>query len=206
VSHFHWDHLLGLPFFHPIHLPDTTLHLYSAFPRANLERHIRALFDGTYSPLRDIDNLKASINFHEIPAAGLEIAGARVRLCPVHHTEPCFAVRIEHGASSLAYVTDHEAGPSDTNRCVVDFAQGVDLLLHDAQFTREEYAIRAGWGHSSIEAALENGRQAGVKQLLLTHHDPAHTDTFLRDYLATHLSATEVPRVNLAAEGGEIDV
>ena len=200
VSHFHWDHLLGFPFLHPIHFPDAVVHLYSAFPSEVLERRVRTLFDGTYSPLRDLANLKARLQFHQIGANGLEIHGAQVDCRPVHHSELCFATRIRSFGQTLCYVTDHEACPGSANDGVVEFVQGADALLHDAQYTEEEYRSRTGWGHSSIEAASANARRAGVKQPLLTHHDPLHSDDFLRKYVSL-LEGLDEAQTSLAAEG-----
>ena len=205
VSHFHWDHVLGFPFFHPIHAPGTRVHLYSAFAPEVLEAHFRNLFDGTYSPLRDLDNLTAEIHFHQVPEEGTEILGATVRCTQVDHTEQAYAARIEYGGRSLAYVTDHEARDNDRNEAVLALVQGADLMLHDAQFTDSEYPQHEGWGHSSIEAALRNAQAASVGRLCLTHHDPGHSDAFLRDYLA----GLELPagvNAEFAAEGPTTEV
>lgn len=184
ISHFHWDHLLGFPFFHPIHVPHTQVHLYSAFPTERLEKHVRALFDGTYSPLRTIENLRARLHFHQLADGGLEVLGARVTHCELDHSEQCYGIRVDYEGSSLCYASDHEARDGSTNERVLRFAHGADMLLHDAQFTADEYASRVGWGHSSIEAALRNARLAAVRRAVLIHHDPTHDDDFLRSYVA----------------------
>lgn len=183
ISHFHWDHVIGFPFFHPIHRPDTVVHIYSAFPVAMLENHIRALFDGTYSPLRDLNNVPARVTFNEIPSEGMDIAGARVTAQAVDHIEPNFAIRIDADGQTLVYASDHEARPGPRDEQLVEFSRGADWLVHDAQYTAEEYTAHVGWGHSSIEAAIANGNRASVKNLLLTHHHPRHSDDFLRTYL-----------------------
>jgi ribonuclease BN (tRNA processing enzyme) len=183
ISHFHWDHVLGFPFFHPIHVPHTQVHLYSAFPAWLLEQHVRALFDGTYSPLRSLENLPARIHFHQIEAAGIEVLGSRLTRCQLDHSEESYGFRIEYQQSTVCYVSDHEARSSPINDRVITFARGADLLLHDAQFTAAEYASRGGWGHSSIEAALRNAGAAEVHRAVLIHHDPAHEDDFLRSYV-----------------------
>jgi phosphoribosyl 1,2-cyclic phosphodiesterase len=200
VSHFHWDHLLGFPFFHPIHIPHTTVHLYSAFPQEVLERRIRTLFDGTYSPLRDLANLKARLHFHQIGSDGVEIWGAKVECQPAHHSELCFATRVRYLGRTLCYVSDHEACSGSANDGIVEFMQAADAVLHDAQYTADEYRARVGWGHSSIEAALDNAQRAKVGHLFLTHHDPLHSDAFLHDYVAK-LELPNGLRVSLAAEG-----
>jgi len=183
ISHLHWDHILGFPFFHPIHVPGVRVHLHSPFPAELLARHMEELFDGTYSRLRAIRNLAAAVSFHHIPAEGATIAGARVRHALTDHTTDTFAFRIEHAGKVLGYVTDHEAREGVVNDRIVDLVRGADLLLHDAQYTAREYPDQVGWGHSSIEAAIDNGRRAGVGRVLLCHHDPRHNDSFLQSYM-----------------------
>lgn len=210
VTHFHWDHVLGFPFFHPLHVPSSRVHLYSAFPAEQLEDVFRSLFDGTYSPLRDLDNLAAEVTFHQIPEAGISLEGARITHHPVDHSEDNYAYRIEHEGKALAFATDHEARDRPRNVEVCDFVKGADLLVHDAQWTAEEYPKHVGWGHSTIEAAIDNGVAAGVRQLLLTHHAPHHSDDFLRVYLSRVLRKLDLaalaPRVELAREGVHYDV
>jgi ribonuclease BN (tRNA processing enzyme) len=194
ISHFHWDHIIGFPFFHPIHSSDTVIHIYSAFPCDMLENHVRALFDGTYSPLRDLDNVPARVTFNQIPLPApapteeadspeIDIGGFRVSALPADHIEPNFALRLRADDQTLVYATDHEARSGPLNEGLIRFSKQADWLLHDAQYTAEEYSRHVGWGHSSIEAAIANGRLADVKHLLLCHHHPRHGDDFLRAYL-----------------------
>ena len=94
LSHFHWDHVLGFPFFHPLHVPGTTIHVYSAFPTEQLREHVRALFDGTYSPLRNLDNTAANVKFHRIPDEGILIETAFVSCQATDHSEESYAIRV----------------------------------------------------------------------------------------------------------------
>jgi ribonuclease BN (tRNA processing enzyme) len=202
ISHLHWDHILGFPFFHPIHVPGVRVHLYSPFPADLLAQHMEELFDGTYSPLRAIKNLNAQVSFHCIPPDGMEIAGASVRCTAVDHSTQSFAFRIAHAGKALGYVTDHEAREGARNDAVLELVHGVDLLLHDAQCTTADYAQQTGWGHSSIEAAIDNARRAQAKRLLLCHHDPRHDDRFLQDYVErARRAAPGAPPFELACEG-----
>lgn len=210
VTHFHWDHILGFPFFHPIHFPGTRVHIYSGFDVDKLEANIRVLFDGTYSPLEDLDNLAAEVSFHRIEPGGIEIAGAKVTCQRIDHPEAAYSFLIEADERRLCFATDHEARANGLNDDLLAFAQGSDLLIHDGQFTAEEYESRVGWGHSAIEAAMQNGADAGARRLVLTHHDPEHSDDFLCSYLGKLLRAepryrTE-PRVELADEGYLIEL
>jgi phosphoribosyl 1,2-cyclic phosphodiesterase len=210
LSHFHWDHVLGFPFFHPIHIPGTTVHIYSGFPAAKLESHVRALFDGTYSPLRNLDNTAAKVLFHQIPRDGIGIGKARVACQLTDHSDESYAIRIDCDEKSVAYVTDHEARLSPINDAVVAFAKGSDLLIHDAQLTESEYAEKVNSGHSTIEAAINNAVAAAAKRLVLTHHAPVHSDDFLRLYLSRYLRRRTFPTghlvIELAKEGAAIEV
>lgn len=204
ISHFHWDHIIGFPFFFPIHDAAANIHLYSAFPAAMLEARIRSLFDGTYSPLEDLDNLPATITFQQLPADGGRIDGARVVPFELDHSEPSFGFRIEASERSIGIAIDHEARDNAANERVVANVRGVDLLVHDAQLTEAQYATQVGQGHSCIEAAIRNAHAAQVRALLLTHHDPAHSDDFLRVYLQRRLRLNPPPvplSVRLAAQG-----
>lgn len=210
LSHFHWDHVLGFPFFHPIHIPGTTVHIYSAFSVKQLEEHVRALFDGTYSPLRNLDNTAATVEFHQIPEEGIAIGKATVTRRRTDHSDESYAIRIDHEGRSMTYITDHEARRSDTNNAIVDFAKASDLLIHDGQLTDTEYTEKVNWGHSSLEAAINNAVAAEVKHLILTHHAPVHSDDYLRLYLSTYLRRRTFPdgslRIELAREGMTVDV
>ena len=205
ITHFHWDHILGFSFFHPIYYPGNQVQLHSAFPSHVLEENVRALFDGTYSPIQDLDQLPATIRFHQIPESGSLIAGARVRHMQAAHAETSYVVRVEHGRHAVGYAVNHEGGSSATNEAVVEFMRGVDVLIHDACFTAEQYFQREGWGHSTIEQAIENAIRVGASQVHLTHHAPNHSDDFLRLYLRNLLKkqpklATEL-EIHLAREG-----
>lgn len=183
-THFHWDHVQGFPFFFPIHFPESTIHLYSPFPREMLFQHLSELFDGTYSPLKNINNLNSNLHFHQIPKKGINLLGARVTFALTEHPEACYAYRIEEAGRSFCFATDHENKDNQRNQELLKLIQNATLLVHDAQFTEEEYQQKyAGWGHSSIERAIQNAQKSRAQQVLLTHHDPAHSDDFLHAYL-----------------------
>lgn len=208
ISHFHWDHIIGFPFFHPIHRPGTKIFVYSPFPASLLEKNMASLFDGTYSPLRSIKNLPAKIEFRQLGDERTQIQGAAVSFCPLSHTTQCFAFRIEEGAVSLVYASDHEKRLGGHNEGLVEFSRGADALIHDAQFFSDEYERFKGWGHSTIEDAIENGIAAGARRVFLTHHNPGRADDYLRLYLhklkrLKGSSQTNWPEVQFAAEDGK---
>ncbi len=183
MTHFHWDHILGFPFFFPIHSPTVKINIYSTVEAEDLKGRFSALFDGTYSPLRDIKNTKAALIFQKIPPQGMMISGAMVRAHKVDHTDPCDAYRIEADSKVLSFVTDHETRANEKNSQLIKFISDSHLLIHDAEYTAKQYETHKGWGHSSIENAIKNATLARAKRVLLTHHDPNNSDDFLRLYL-----------------------
>lgn len=184
VSHFHWDSILGFPFFHPIHAPGTVVHFYSPFPEEECRANISLLFDGTYSPLRDINNLASDIHFHCLPPEGGQVNGLTVTMEQTTHSDVCYAYRLEGDGVSLGYVSDHERMAHEaTNQRIVELLQGVEVLIHEAHFTDTEYLHRRHFGHGRIEDAIANAHSTQAKHLLLFHHAPEHSDDFLRLYL-----------------------
>ena len=208
ITHFHWDHVLGFPFFFPIHSPEATIHLHAPFPEEVILEHMGALFDGTYSPLLDMNKLPATIVTHEIGQEGADIAGVRVRWCPTDHSDPCCAYRFERDGKILCVASDHESRDNDTNSALADFLSQADLLVHGAQFTEEQYvADFQGLGHSSIERAIATAERVGAGRLLLNHHHPLHSDDRLRLHLARVLRQQPRPMpVELAREGRAYEV
>ena len=123
ITHFHWDHIIGFPFFHPIHAPGTKVHFYSPFSEEDCRANISMLFDGTYSPLRDIANLNAELSFHRIGVDGesTDVNGLEVQACQTTHSATCYAYRLKGEDVNLGFVTDHErATDLDRNQKIVD--------------------------------------------------------------------------------------
>lgn len=188
-THFHWDHIQGLPFFHPIYFPSSTLHIYSPESPDTMMDNLDVLFDGSYSPFSGISKMPSKINFNRLEGS-LCLDSLTVDYIPVNHGDADvsghqtyaykFTCHSPDGSSeSVAIVTDHEAVASPANDRIVQFAKGCDLLVHDGQFTDAEYKRKHTWGHSSMRQALHNALRIAPGRTLLTHHDPAHTDQML---------------------------
>jgi phosphoribosyl 1,2-cyclic phosphodiesterase len=183
LTHLHMDHIQGLGFFRPLRLPETEVHVWgpagtSAGLRARLDRYLSPPLFPVY--LRDLD---ARVHFHQVPRADFEIGEFRVRSAHICHPDPTVGYRIDAPDGSLAYLSDHEPALGAKRFPLAaewtsgyELAEGVDLLIHDAQYTREEYAERVGWGHSSIDDAFAFAALAGVRTFVPFHHDPGHTD------------------------------
>lgn len=186
ITHIHWDHIMGFPFFAPAFNPEATIFI-DGFPTCM--KGLRVPFDNRmgdgFFPIR-FDDLKAQIAYLDRLNRGtLEIGGVRIDSVPLQHPQGGFGFRFREGARTLVFITDNElteeawAGrhPGDYIR----FCEGADLLIHDAQYTPRERAERRGWGHSDYEATVRMALQAGVGRLVLFHHDPARTDAGVQE-------------------------
>ena len=181
-SHFHWDHVLGLSFFHPIYFPNTRLHLYAPVSKQEMWESLNVLFDGSYSPFSGIDSMPSKIEFHQLTSS-LSIDGLKVDHIPTEHHihgnertySTVYAYRFRAGSKSIVVATDHEAKQCETNDAFVDFSRSTSLLVHDAQFTDNDVLV--GWGHSTVKQALDNAKRIQAKFTLLTHHDPKRNDS-----------------------------
>lgn len=178
VTHMHWDHVQGLPFFTPIDRVGATLDVYGPTPEEGPWGDVfRDLMKPPYFPVRP-DELRGDIRFHDVNDDDIAFGNAKVKVRPVPHTGPNNGYRVDWNGVSVAYVSDHQ-GPSglDTvSEAVLELCDGVDLLIHDAQYTPAEWEQKAHWGHCTIDYAVFVAREAGARSLALFHHDPAHGD------------------------------
>ncbi len=180
LSHVHWDHIQGLPFFAPIYAPGTRVHLVSGANGTPTREVLRRQMSAPTFPV-DLADVPASLTYLEVRDRQRFVAGeTEVTAVRANHPDGVYAYRIEHRGSSVVYATDTEH-----YRCVdprlASLARNADVLIYDAQYLPREYAgeggvSRVGWGHSTWEAAVELARAAGVGKLVLFHHDPSRTD------------------------------
>jgi phosphoribosyl 1,2-cyclic phosphodiesterase len=216
LSHLHVDHLEGLGVFLPIWSPDTELHIWGpSSPVHSLDERIAIYFSPPLFPVH-LSDVPATVIFHDAPEhEEVELAGARVSSQPIRHQGPTVGYRIEEGGRILAYLTDHEpALGTDLATVGSDWisghalAFGADVLIHDAQYTEDEYEQRVGWGHSSTAHVALFAQRAKVDRLLLFHHDPMHTDDDLDRVCERVRELWDVPpdRCRLAAEGMNFEV
>jgi len=227
LSHTHWDHIQGFPFFAPLFTPTTRLVIYA--PRGSgrsLPQVMAGQMEYTYFPV-ELAQLPAQLTYIDLDEGSHTIEGIRVVAQYLNHPSPALAYRIEADGGSLVYACDHEPfsgtlwrGDSPPGRVEsllhagdrrhAAFMVGADLVVHDAQYTPEEYATRKNWGHSPYEYVVEIAAAARVRRVALTHHDPGHDDDALREIerlgreiAAGRGSATEVL---CAYEGCEIEL
>ena len=187
LTHLHLDHIQGLGFFEPLFWPDLEVHLWGpSSSTLGLRQRLSRYLSPPLFPVR-LRDLDCNLELHDVlPLRAFQIGEIQIRTQLVCHPGPTVGYRIESGGSSLAYLPDHEPalGAPDFTAARewtpgIDLAQGVDLLIHDAQYSDEEYPEMAGYGHSSIGQALEFAAAAGVRELAPFHHDPTHSDADL---------------------------
>ncbi|NNF56834.1 MAG: MBL fold metallo-hydrolase [Rhodothermaceae bacterium] len=204
LSHFHWDHIQGLPFFAPLYAPTSRLTIYASDhdgPPADL---ITEQMQEPFFPVA-FEELPAETRIEPIHGIDpVRLDAATVHPFPVHHTQFVLGYRLESHNASVVYCTDYEHGDAELDALLVETAAGADLLICDAQYTPEEYATRQGWGHTTWEWAARLAREAEVGHLALFHHDPAHDD----EMLAQILEAAQglFPHTILATEGVAVDL
>lgn len=207
VTHLHWDHVQGIPFFAPLLCDGAELDLYAPTQDGeSLSDVVRGFLSPPYFPVA-IEALPGDIRFHDTDSGTFHVDDAVVTAAWVPHVGPTLGYRIELGGRSVAYVSDHQqpgVGSMDVDPGVLDLCRGVDVLIHDAQFDDDEFAQRSDWGHCTVEYAVEVAAQAGCSCLVLFHHDPSHHDVRVDELLAEarEMAARRgVPEVVAAHEG-----
>ncbi len=209
ISHTHWDHIQGFPFFGPLFVPGNEWDLYAPGGMGQrLADTLAGQMEYTYFPVT-LDQLAATIRFHDLLAGSYDVGNVHVTTRYLNHPALTMGYRLEAEGVSLVYATDHEpyayqAGDEaplvhEEDRRHVEFLAGADLVIHDAQYTIEEYASKRNWGHTPAEQAVAFCLAAGVRRLALFHHDPLRNDDAL-DALVARC------RERVAAVGGRLEV
>jgi len=215
VTHAHWDHIIGAPFFAPIYRKEAHVILHSMSARAESSIQKGVLFDGEHFPVR-IADLPAHLDRPPFASGPIRVGSATVRSVALNHPGGCEGFRIDDAdGSSVCYLTDNELGapvtglvapPSELAR----FAQNVGLLIHDAQYMPDDMPAKRGWGHSVVDDVLALGRDAEARTVALHHHDPWRDDHAL-DLIANHARAwcrAHAPKMStlVASEGLRLEV
>lgn len=226
ITHTHWDHIQGLPFFVPLYIPGNTVRIHGAFDLVSMqgvEHVMNVQLQYSYFPIREAD-LKAVVKYETL-TAGAEVAVGDARVTPVllNHPVTDLGYRIECNGKSLFFTGDHEPwqniyAPEDDGyagyqamieqrQAELDAAIGpVDLLIVDTAYAQAEYPQRIGWGHGTFDDAIAMARRVGAKRLLCTHHEPTRSDDDLERVFAEALARHPDPgcEILLASEGLEV--
>ncbi|MBN1307593.1 MAG: MBL fold metallo-hydrolase [Chitinispirillaceae bacterium] len=179
-THLHLDHILGLPFFGPVYDRQTLLTIYGCpFNISNFQEALHGMMQAPYFPV-DLNNLPCKIHYKDILSQSFKIGSVRIKPIPLNHPNGGLGFRIEENGAVFVFLTDNELGydlpgaqPFEAYR---DFSEGADLLIHDAEFNKEEYVNYKAWGHSRFTDAVELAVRAGVKRLGLFHINNKRTD------------------------------
>jgi phosphoribosyl 1,2-cyclic phosphodiesterase len=206
VSHFHWDHIQGIPFFRPLYDRADSQFLFHCSSRTrSLKQVMDEQMASPYFPV-NLSQMQAQQKFYDIESGRLNLEdGVQIQTSWLNHPQGCMGFRMETKDGVLVYATDNEPGDAAFDKSVRKLAEGADVLIYDAQYLPEEYAAeKRGWGHSHWREAVNVVMESGAKELVLFHHDPDHTDVVIDKIV--HDARNYYPKVRAAAEGMEIRI
>jgi phosphoribosyl 1,2-cyclic phosphodiesterase len=232
ISHPHWDHTQGFPFFKPAFISGNEITIVGGeTDKVSLKKMISDQMNKIYFPIQ-LNELKATLKFRRVQEETFKVFDAQVQTIFVNHPSFAIGYRLTHKGKSIVYISDNEpfdrrvsasirnvekrimekyiVSKGDPNKRIFDFVQGADVLIHDATYTPEEYVDRVGWGHSHYLFTLRVAAEGNAKRLILFHHDPAHNDEKVDDILKKcqkEIKNRQLRFTCLAAkEGMEMDV
>ena len=226
-THTHWDHIQGFPFFAPLFVPGNHFTVYGP-EGSHLSLHdvLSGQMEHHYFPV-ELSQLAARIAYQDLSEGTHEVSGVKIYAQSMNHPSPTLGYRIEAHGASVLYLSDHEpfyegvwregAEPGrfesileGGDRRHAEYMKDADLVIHESQYTPEEYPAKKNWGHSTFSYVVELAAAAGVRRLFLTHHDPSHDDLFVENIeqraraLAKELGSSM--EVSCAYEGCEIEI
>jgi phosphoribosyl 1,2-cyclic phosphodiesterase len=231
MTHTHWDHIQGLPFFTPLYIPGNTVRIHGGYDivaRRGIEQIMEVQLQYSYFPVREVE-MNASIEYRTITVGErLAVGDAIVTPLMLNHPVVNFGYRIDCNGKSVFFTGDHEPWPNiyrhedeeyaefqqmiDTQQSQLDLAlAGLDVLIADSSYTTAEYQTKLGWGHGTLEGSIAWGRRLGVKTLVCTHHEPERGDEALERAFSAALESSAAlpgepgePQFLLAREGMEL--
>jgi phosphoribosyl 1,2-cyclic phosphodiesterase len=196
MTHFHWDHLIGLPFFTPLFIPGNKIHFYAV--QKDLEKNIRTVFTKPYFPV-EFDMLRSTFEFHYLePRTPTTIEDLIITPYHLDHPDPCWGYKIVHKNKGFSHTVDNEYTRMSAQELGPDIAlyQNVDLMLFDAQYTFKEANERINWGHGAAPIGIDIALRENVKKIYFMHHDPSASDKTIaqaeeqtKDYFSAILGA-----------------
>ena len=183
LTHFHMDHIQGLPFFTPLYLHDTVLTFYSPQPPKETEQYLSGLMSGRYFPIDFWGT--SSIKLYLQIQSDFSLKGIDISMCPLHHPQGSVAYRFKTAEKAIVFATDTEHPINGIDEKLAAFAEGSDDFIYDATYTLEEYESgKVGWGHSTWLEGTKLAKEAKVKRLYLSHFNPDHNDKRIDEIVA----------------------
>ncbi len=230
VTHSHWDHIQGLPFFIPIFIPGNRLVLHGAYDPVSgrgVEQVMDVQLQYSFFPIREAE-MKATIEYVKLaPGQVVQLRTATVTSVLLNHPVINFGYRIDANGKSVFFTGDHEPhyniyDPADNSfdeyqelieekeQSIIEVLRGVDVLIADSSYTMEEYPAKKGWGHGYFDSSIDLAKKAGAKILYCTHHEPTRSDGALEQefakVMARHPHQIGEPEYRLAREGEEVEI
>jgi phosphoribosyl 1,2-cyclic phosphodiesterase len=203
ISHFHWDHIQGLPFFLPLYNECNQFHIYSYRPHEDsLEETLGGQMTHPYFPV-DMTAMRAKRSYTEIGSEGFPLDDFRVQAARVNHPQGCLCFRIENGEKSIVFATDNEPGDPRSDRVLREICREADILIYDSQYEPSQLEReKKGWGHGTWDEGVKLCLECGIRELILFHHDPDSDDPTI-DAMQARARAC-FPNTRAAFEGMDI--
>lgn len=204
LTHFHLDHIMGLPFFAPLYSSRAVVTFYAPSSPQETEGYLNKIMAGRLFPVEFMETRSKKV-FKRAPERNFKRWGIQISSCPLHHPQGSIAYKIEAERGSVIFSTDTEHPEGGVDQRLVSFARRADIFIYDAAFTPEEYdSGRRGWGHSTWLEGTKIAREAEVHNLYLSHFNPDHSDVKIDEILS--LAKNEFPRTCAAREGIQLDI
>ena len=204
-THYHWDHIQGFPLFTPAFSKGNCFHIYGAIPpkEKSMKQHFLERVLHSNSPI-PLESIQAELRFYELKhGQKMMLHDIEIETGSLNHPNTAMGYRVTWNGRSVVYCSDTEHFSDHLDENVVYLARGADILIYDAMYTDDEYnnpkSLKVGWGHSTWQEAIKVARAAGVKQVVIFHHEPTHSDDFL-DRMAEKVKAA-FPMAVMATEG-----
>lgn len=205
ITHMHWDHTLALPFFKPLYDPSNDFYFYGReVEHLTIEEAIDHVMQPPWFPIH-FTSTPAAKKYHNVDDTPFDIDDITVTTARLNHPSGVTAYRLDRDGASLVVATDNEHGDPESDRKLLELADGADVLIYDAQYLPDEYEEgKVGWGHSTWPDGVEIARKAGVDRLIITSHDWARTDDEVDEIIA--MTRAEFPNTEAAAAGLKIEI